>query len=302
MARHRSPEGRRPHQPPLSVAYDHPTDGGRGTHRSSNTPLRRGATAIAVAGGALSLVGAGVPVVVQSLHDANTTDGSPYRSAAYNALSVSSAPTDDTVVEPAAQAPLAPLVAPTVQPVAWTPEPDVTNGAALVKAVQMVEQQVAAQAEADRVAAEQAVAEQAAEAERVAAEDVRGATGSPDCGLSTSGLGAVKSHVRNAAEFLGCQYGEPDMHGVAGRAGTSDHPGGLALDFMVDRSTGDRLAQCALDNQEALGVKYVIWEQQINHGNGWKQMEDRGGATANHFDHVHVSFDSGAGSGDLSGC
>ena len=92
------------------------------------------------------------------------------------------------------------------------------------------------------------------------------------------------------------------MHGVAGRGGTSDHPGGLAVDFMVDRATGDALAACALENMEALGVKYVIWEQAINHGNGWKPMEDRGGATANHFDHVHVSFDGGGGGGPVRGC
>ena len=33
-----------------------------------------------------------------------------------------------------------------------------------------------------------------------------------------------------------------------------------------------------------------------------KAMEDRGGVTANHFDHVHVSFKSGAGGGDLGSC
>ena len=92
------------------------------------------------------------------------------------------------------------------------------------------------------------------------------------------------------------------MFGVAGRAGTSDHPGGLAVDFMVNRSTGDRLAACTLDNMDALGVKYVIWRQRINFGDGWKPMEDRGGATANHFDHVHVSFDRGRGGGTLRGC
>ena len=27
-------------------------------------------------------------------------------------------------------------------------------------------------------------------------------------------------------------------------------------------------------------------------------MEDRGGDTANHMDHVHISFDDSAGSGD----
>ena len=34
---------------------------------------------------------------------------------------------------------------------------------------------------------------------------------------------------------LGCRFGEPTMFGVAGRAGTSDHPSGRAVDFMVDR-------------------------------------------------------------------
>ena len=47
-----------------------------------------------------------------------------------------------------------------------------------------------------------------------------------DCGIATSGLGAVKPHVRAAAQFLGCRFGEPTMYGVAGRAGTSDHPSG----------------------------------------------------------------------------
>ena len=118
-----------------------------------------------------------------------------------------------------------------------------------------------------------------------------------DCGLNTSGLGAVKPHVRAAAQFLGCRFGEPTMYGVAGRAGTSDHPTGLAVDFMVDRATGDRLAACALANRGSLGITYVIWRQRINFGSGWQPMEDRGGITANHFDHVHVSFGRSAGGG-----
>ncbi len=85
------------------------------------------------------------------------------------------------------------------------------------------------------------------------------------------------------------------MYGVAGRAGMSDHPSGRAVDFMVDRATGDRLAACALNNRAALGVSYVIWRQRINFGSGWQPMEDRGGVTANHYDHVHVSFGGTAG-------
>ncbi|MFD2399500.1 hypothetical protein ACFSVJ_25855 [Prauserella oleivorans] len=82
--------------------------------------------------------------------------------------------------------------------------------------------------------------------------------------------------------------------GVASRSGASDHPSGLALDFMVDSSTGDELADYVLANQSEFGVTYVIWEQQYNDGSGWSMMEDRGSATANHYDHVHVSFEDSA--------
>lgn len=137
------------------------------------------------------------------------------------------------------------------------------------------------------------------EADRQARDDaLRG-----DCdGLRDGGLGAVKQHVREAGAFLGCRFGKPVEYGVAGRGGPSDHPVGLAIDFMVNRATGDTLAQCALDNMEALGVKYVIWEQRINFGSGWRPMEDRGSVTANHFDHVHVSFNPGRGTGDVRSC
>jgi hypothetical protein len=160
-------------------------------------------------------------------------------------------------------------------------------------------------AEAKRRADEARAKAEAERKARAAAENARAAAekARKGCaGLKTSGLGAVKAHVREAGAVLGCRFGKPTMFGVAGRGGPSDHPGGLAIDFMVNRATGDGLAQCALDNMAALGVKYVIWEQQINHGNGWKPMADRGGVTANHFDHVHVSFERGAGGGGLKGC
>lgn len=75
----------------------------------------------------------------------------------------------------------------------------------------------------------------------------------------------------------------------------SDHPRGLALDFKVDKKTGDTLAACALENRDRLAVKYVIWQQQISYGNGWKLMDDRGSPTANHMGHVHISFEDRAG-------
>jgi hypothetical protein len=223
-------------------------------------------------GGAFSLVGAASPAPV----------GAPVATPVIPVAQALAAAEDGAVLRSS------------VEPV--DPDPDIVDASDLVKAVQIAEEALA------RIAAERAAAEERAVKERADAEERAESAVGGDCGLDTSGLGAVKSYVRDAAEFLGCRFGEPDMHGVAGRAGTSDHPGGLALDFMVDRATGDALASCALENMEELGVKYVIWEQRINHGDGWSNMEDRGGDTANHFDHVHISFESGRGRGDMSGC
>jgi hypothetical protein len=298
VARHRSPVGRSA-LPPSPYAPMTSAEGERrGAHRSGITPLRRGATAVAVATGAFSLVGAGVPVVVQAA-DGAAPDAPELTPVAYTALP---APAQQQVV--LADAPTLPAL----EPVAMTLETAATDGAALVKAAQLQEQAAAQQAaEAQRLADEQArAAEEAARATADDDEDQQVASlannDNADCGIDTGQLGAVKSNVRSAAEFLGCTYDVETMHGVAGRAGTSDHPGGLAVDFMVDRATGDQLAECALKNQDALGIKYVIWEQQINHGSGWKGMEDRGGVTANHFDHVHISFESGAGNGEPISC
>ena len=118
-----------------------------------------------------------------------------------------------------------------------------------------------------------------------------------NCDADLSDLGAVKPWVRNAARFLSCLYDEPDLIGVAQRARDSDHPRGLAVDLMARGEKGDRIAKCALANKEELGIDYVIWKQRVNYGDGWERMEDRGGITENHYDHVHVSFVRGAGDG-----
>lgn len=114
----------------------------------------------------------------------------------------------------------------------------------------------------------------------------------------SSGFGGVKAHVAAAGNHL---VGRFDVSRVLGRGARtvtgSFHPLGLALDLFVDRSTGDRLAAYALANRSALGVSQVIWEQRINFGVGWSVMEDRGSITSNHFDHVHLSFNSRPGPG-----
>jgi hypothetical protein len=91
---------------------------------------------------------------------------------------------------------------------------------------------------------------------------------------------------------VGClRPGDPGEHGK-----------GRACDFMMSRGgtmasgedadRGDALAEWLIKNGPRLGVMYIIWKQRyydIRSGGGWDPMSDRGGVTANHYDHVHVS-------------
>lgn len=106
-------------------------------------------------------------------------------------------------------------------------------------------------------------------------------------------LAGTLPFVAEAGRHIMEKFGllESLIGGRGGRTNVSDHPSGHALDFMVNRVTGDKLADYVLANADLLSVKYVIWRQRIKFpGGSWKIMEDRGGATANHYDHVHVSF------------
>lgn len=121
------------------------------------------------------------------------------------------------------------------------------------------------------------------------------AGGASSC--ATSGFGGVKPGVAQVGHHIQERFGIDTVFGVReGSVAESDHPRALALDFMVytDRALGDQVAAYVLANRARFGVTYVIWRQRIHEGAGWDPMEDRGGVTANHYDHVHVSFRSGA--------
>lgn len=78
------------------------------------------------------------------------------------------------------------------------------------------------------------------------------------------------------------------------------HPMGLALDVMVSSAypplspqgiaLGNGILAFVMHNAKVLGIDHAIWRQHIYYPNGTSEaMEDRGGLTANHFDHVHVA-------------
>ncbi|WP_219462245.1 coiled-coil domain-containing protein [Nonomuraea rhizosphaerae] len=90
--------------------------------------------------------------------------------------------------------------------------------------------------------------------------------------------------------------------GCLRRGDPGEHGKGRACDFMMssggraasgaDGDRGDALAEWLIRNGPRIGVMYIIWKQRyydIRSGGGWDPMSDRGGVTANHYDHVHVS-------------
>ena len=113
-------------------------------------------------------------------------------------------------------------------------------------------------------------------------------------------LGPVKPHVKAAAEEVGNKFNVSRIYGFGQRPGnsTSDHPLGLALDYVSSGSQGDAIASYVQANYQRLSVKYIIWEQRVWYpGKQWAHMADRGSISANHFDHVHVSFNATPGTG-----
>lgn len=76
----------------------------------------------------------------------------------------------------------------------------------------------------------------------------------------------------------------------------TEHHSGLASDFMVfnDKALGDRIYSYLWDNRVRLGVQHIIWQQSITstvvEPGVRRHMADRGNATENHMDHVHVLF------------
>lgn len=108
------------------------------------------------------------------------------------------------------------------------------------------------------------------------------------CGKSASGgLQPSAQLVMNAV----CNA-FPQISTYGGYAPRGEHGGGLAVDVMVSGSLGDQVKDFLHAHRGELGLSNIIWAQTIwsaeRDGEGFRGMEDRGSATANHFDHVHV--------------
>lgn len=121
-------------------------------------------------------------------------------------------------------------------------------------------------------------------------------------GVSAVGFGGVQPNVARAGNYLKSRFGIGVVGGVGSRPNASDHPGGLALDFMTPNGAPLWNFLASPANWSHFGIKYQIHKRQIMTAPGRVQgMPDRGSPTANHEDHVHVSFTGTPGAGAMDG-
>ncbi|GAB3659049.1 hypothetical protein GCM10027596_16130 [Nocardioides korecus] len=87
----------------------------------------------------------------------------------------------------------------------------------------------------------------------------------------------------------------PELSSYGGQDGHGEHVNGEAIDFMVPSSSvGERVKDFVYAHHTELGLFDIIWSQHIwtiqRASEGFRPMPDRGSATANHFDHVHIKI------------
>ena len=216
-------------------------------------------------------------------------------------------------VAPAAETQEAPAEAPVVEvPAAETPAqpavPETPNYGAPAVNVEVQNQEVAPAAPQSAPATE-APAETPASApeapaaqpavETAAAPEVQPVASTPTTGNAIPTDPNLQPQAEAFRQEIVAKFGITNIGGYR-EGDPEDHGKGLAVDVMVPTNSelGDQVAQYAIDNMDRAGISYIIWKQQfympVNNiygpANTWNQMPDRGGDTANHNDHVHISF------------
>ena len=187
-----------------------------------------------------------------------------------------------------------------------------TKAAADSKLKQEAEAKAKAEKEAEAKKAAELKAKQEADAKAKAAKAAEAkqtttvAGGLPEvtaAELADPAMNGLTPHTKKMKVALAKKFGITSFSLF--RAGDDDgtghgHNSGMAVDFMVPVNSvqGDQLAEYLTKHMDELGVYYIIWKQRFympqqniyGPANTWNIMPNRGGVTANHYDHVHVSF------------
>ena len=187
-----------------------------------------------------------------------------------------------------------------------------TKAAADAKLKQEAEAKAKAEKEAEAKKAAELKAKQEADAKAKAAKAAEAKQTTTVAGglpkvtaaeLADPAMNGLTPHTKKMKVALAKKFGITSFSLF--RAGDDDgtghgHNSGMAVDFMVpvNSAQGDQLAEYLTKHMDELGVYYIIWKQRFympqqniyGPANTWNIMPNRGGVTANHYDHVHVSF------------
>jgi hypothetical protein len=115
--------------------------------------------------------------------------------------------------------------------------------------------------------------------------------------------GSITPRMRQAKGAIDRRFGPFPAIGCYRAGADGEHPLGRACDFMLSTGgvlptaanvqLGYQIAAWAQANASRLGIMYIIYRQRMwdirMASSAWVPMADRGGITANHFDHVHIS-------------
>lgn len=106
-------------------------------------------------------------------------------------------------------------------------------------------------------------------------------------------LGPVKSHVARVADLIGAYFGLKTIGGWRANDPYPYHPGGVALDFMIDdipngKAVGDQIAAILVQYADAWRVNHIIWNRRSwnSKRRTWVAYE----GSNPHTDHVHADF------------
>ncbi|WP_036925366.1 SH3 domain-containing protein, partial [Acidipropionibacterium thoenii] len=114
----------------------------------------------------------------------------------------------------------------------------------------------------------------------------------------SSGLSGLRPSAKGIVDRTISQFPQiKTIYGVRADA-YPDHPSGHAIDLMMPRGASDNALGWTVANYykahaQELGVQYIMWDKKIwnisRNSEGWRDVADRGGVTANHQDHVHIT-------------
>ncbi|WP_257477017.1 SH3 domain-containing protein [Acidipropionibacterium jensenii] len=114
----------------------------------------------------------------------------------------------------------------------------------------------------------------------------------------SSGLSGLRPSAKGIVDRTISQFPQiKTIYGVRADA-YPDHPSGHAIDLMMPRGASDNALGWTVANYYKahaleLGVQYIMWDKKIwnisRDSEGWRDVADRGGVTANHQDHVHIT-------------